>query len=79
MSNNIYGIVRISYDASRGEEGCSNRQIAWPNRHVTVTVAKKKINSQFFLLYLRYMGGRWLAENVIWGRGGGWLKTSEYI
>jgi len=38
-------------------------------------VAEKKLNSQFFLLYLRYMQGRG-GENDIWGRS--WRKTSKY-
>jgi len=39
---------KISYDASEGGGGCSNRQSAiiwgrgiWPNRHVTSAVAEK--------------------------------------
>jgi len=42
----------------------------WPNRHITFIVAKKP-NSQFILLYLRYIIciGRGLVENVIWGEG----------
>jgi len=33
------GDVQISYDASRGGGGCSNRQSAWPNRHISFIVA----------------------------------------
>jgi len=63
---------------------CSNRHStviweeegAWPNRHITFIVAKK-LNLQFNLLYLRYMLGEGLVENVIWS-GRDWLKTSEY-
>jgi len=36
----------------------------------------KKLNSQFILLYLRYMWGEGLVENVKWGRG--LAETSEY-
>jgi len=63
---------------------CSNRQSTviwgeegWPNHHITFIVAKKKLNLQFILLYLRYMWGRGFVENVIWVEGG-WLKTPEY-
>jgi len=35
----------------------------WPNRHITFIVAKK-LNLQFILLYLRYMWGEGLVENV---------------
>jgi len=57
----------------RREGVCSNRQSAiwergWPNRHITFIMAKKA-NSQFLLLYLQYMWGRGLVENVTWGRG----------
>jgi len=60
------------------EEVCSNRQSeyrhmgegGWPNRHITFLVVKK-INLQFILLYLRYMWGKGLVENVIWGKGAG--------
>jgi len=37
------------------------------------TIVAKKFNSQFLLLYLRYIGEEglagWLAENVIWRVG----------
>jgi len=36
----------------------------------------KNLNLMFILLYLRYMWGRGLVENVIWGEEGYWLKTS---
>jgi len=32
----------------------------------------KKLNLQFILLYLRYIWGSGLVENVIWGEGVGW-------
>jgi len=43
----------------------------WPNRHITylLLVWLKKLNSQFILIYLRYMWGRGLVENVICWRG----------
>jgi len=46
----------------------------YSNRHITFIVAKK-LNLQFILLYLRYMWGKGLVENVIWG-GRDWLKIS---
>jgi len=40
----------------------------------------KKLNSQFLLLYLRYMwrGGSWLKMSYM-GVGGGWLKSQNTI
>jgi len=42
----------------------------WSNRHITFIVSEKAY-SQFLLLYLRYMWGEGLVENVkntvIWG------------
>jgi len=63
----------FKYHMTLREEVCSNRQSAviwgegvWSNRHITFIVAKK-LNLRFILLYLRYMWGRKLVENVIWG------------
>jgi len=53
----------------------SSNMEGWPNRHITFIVAKK-LNLQFILLYLRYMG-----EEVGWKchmREGVGCKTSEY-
>jgi len=53
------GNVQISYDAIGGG-GCSNRH-KW----------LKKLYFQFILRYLRFMWGRELVENIIWGEGVG--------
>jgi len=67
------GNVQMLYDAS-GKGGlvkpseCRHMgQEARPNRHITFIVLKN-FNSQFILLYLRYMG-EGLVENNIWGEG----------
>jgi len=56
---------------SYGEKG-------WLNRHITFMVAEN-LNSQFFLLYLRYMWGRGLVENVICGGGLKYFKKTSMI
>jgi len=44
-----------------GRGGLNKRQITF--------IVAKKLNLPFILLYLRYMRGRGLVENVIWGEG----------